>query len=900
MNDLQKNLRFLDLNGEKIAFYSLPALAEERKLDISHLPFSIRLLLEMLLRQEAEGNGSDSDLLKLAAWKPVEKIRSSISIFPQRVVMQDLTGVPVLNDLASLRAAVNRAGGDPAWVNPVIPVDLVVDHSIQVDYTGIPDAFQKNLELEFKRNRERYQFLHWAQKAFRNFRLIPPGTGIVHQVNLEALSPVVWIKDTSGTPLVVPDMVIGTDSHTPMINGLGVLGWGVGGIEAIAAMLGNPLELMVPDVVGVRLSGSLPPGTTPTDLTLTIVQKLRALGVVDKFIEFTGPALDTLGVPERAMIANMAPEYGATASYFPVDQLTLNYLRLTGRPEQTIQLVEAFFREQRLFRTAESPEPEFSTLIEFDLAEIVPSIAGPKKPQSRVTLAEAGQDFKNLLIKEVPEGGYGLSEEQADASVSVEVGGIPVSLKHGSVVLAAITSCTNTSDPFVMIAAGLLARNALERGMKINPAVKASLSPGSRVVTDYLAQAGLLEKLEEIGFTLTGYGCMTCIGNSGQIDPQVARAIEESKLVAAAVISGNRNFEGRVQPLVRANYLASPPLVVAYALAGTIDIDMTREPFGRDADGKPVPLAEVWPAEDEIRMLIAKYVNGEAFRRNDILNSTGSMEWMEMEGGDGLVYEWDPASDYIKEPPFATLPDAVWGEDIHAARALAVFGDAITTDHISPAGSIHPNSPAGRYLQSRGVPPSEFNSYGSRRGNDEVMVRGTFANTRLKNKLAPGVEGGRTLHLPDGTQMDVYDAAMRYREEQIPLIILAGREYGTGSSRDWAAKGVLLLGVRAVIAESFERIHRSNLAGMGVLPLQFMEGEGVQQLDLTGREVFTIPAVSSLDPGAILSVIAVGETGERIQFQVRLRVDTHLEMGTLLQGGILKKAFTQTLSRNSN
>ena len=897
MTEAQKSLRFLNLTGKKIAYYSLPAWAEEIKIELPRLPFSIRILLEMLLRQEAEGKGNENDLESLAAWKPVEKSRASISIHPQRVVMQDLTGVPVLNDLASLRAAVSRAGGNPAAVNPVIPVDLVVDHSIQVDYTGIPDAYKKNLELEFKRNRERYQFLKWAQKAFQKFRLIPPATGIVHQVNLETLSPVVWIQDSDGMQLAAPDMVIGTDSHTPMINGLGVLGWGVGGIEAIAAMLGNPLELMIPDVVGVRLFGSLPAGTTPTDLTLTIVQKLRALGVVDKFIEFTGPALETLGVPERAMIANMAPEYGATASYFPIDLLTINYLRLTGRPESTVQLVEAFFHEQGLFRSAESPEPKFSTLLELNLSEIVPSIAGPKKPQSRVSLTEASQDFQRLLRVEVADGGYGLSGEQVEATAEVQIGGDSLTLKHGSVVLAAITSCTNTSDPFVMVAAGLLARNALARGMRIHPAVKASLSPGSRVVSDYLAQAGLLDKLEALGFTLAGYGCMTCIGNSGQIEPQVARGIEESKLVAAAVISGNRNFEGRVQPLVRANYLASPPLVVAYALAGSLDIDLTRAPLGMDVTGEAVTLAEIWPGDDEIREVVAKYVNGEAFQRNSLQKTPVSPEWQGLEGGEGLVYAWDGGSNYLKEPPFATIQSVDWSQGVRAARALAVFGNGITTDHISPAGAINPPSPAGRYLQSRGISPAEFNSYGSRRGNDEVMVRGTFANTRLKNKLVAGVEGGRTLYLPQEIQMDIYDAAMRYQQENIPLVILAGREYGTGSSRDWAAKGVLLLGVRAVIAESFERIHRSNLAGMGVLPLQFNEGEGVHKLGLTGKESFTIPAVSTLEPGAVIPVIAERENGERIQFQTRLRVDTCQEMETLLQGGILKKAFTLTLNQ---
>jgi aconitate hydratase len=891
MADPHKTTRYINLDGKPIAYYSLPALAEEKRIDLASLPFSIRLLLEMLLRQCGEGKPSEGDLAKLSGWAPGKKELGTIAIFPQRVVMQDLTGVPVLNDLASLRAAVARAGGDPARVNPLIPLDLVVDHSVQVDYTGIPEAFQKNLELEFQRNRERYQFLHWAQQAFQHFRLIPPGTGIVHQVNLEALSPVVWLQENEGLPLAVPDMVIGTDSHTTMINGLGVLGWGVGGIEAIAACLGNPLELPIPEVVGVRLTGSLPQGTTPTDLTLTIVQKLRALGVVDKFIEFTGPALEKLGVPERAMIANMAPEYGATTCYFPVDQKTLDYLRLTGREESTVHLVDSYFRAQGLLHSSDSPEPYFSQILEVSLDLIVPSIAGPKKPENRVALSDAKQDFLSKLGKPVLEGGYGLNQEKIEETISVELDGKKVELPQGAVVLAAITSCTNTSDPYVMIAAGLLARNALARGMRLPVYVKASLSPGSRVVSDYLARAGLLEKLETLGFTLAGYGCMTCIGNSGPFDPAISQALDESKLVAAAVLSGNRNFEGRVQPLVRANYLASPPLVVAYALAGRMDIDLTHDPLGMDKMGKPVTLDQLWPGEAEIHALTAEFVNEEAFHRNRLAGQNGSREWQALKGEEGLIYDWDPLSDYLKEPPFAILPGVDWNAGIHGARALAVFGDGITTDHISPAGAIQPASPAGRYLQERGVLPADFNSYGSRRGNDEVMARGTLANIRLKNLLVAGVEGGRTLHLPDGEQMDIFDAAVRYRKEGVPLVILAGKEYGTGSSRDWAAKGVLLLGVRAVIAGSFERIHRANLAGMGVLPLQFLEGQGVQFLRLTGEENFSIPPISGLEPGSLLTVTAEGEGSDRIEFQVRLRVDSWQEMETFLEGGILKKAY---------
>ena len=899
MLDLSKTLRSFFLDGKEVFFYSLVDYAEILGKDFSRLPFSIRLLLEMILRQSGEGFPSPENLDRLADWKPVEAARGYVGIYPQRVVMQDLTGVPVLNDLVSLRAAVERAGGDPARVDPFIPVDLVVDHSIQADFTSTPDAFQKNLELEFKRNRERYEFLHWAQRSFHNFRLIPPGTGIVHQVNLEALSPMVWVKEREKKLLACPDMVIGTDSHTPMINGLGILGWGVGGVEAIAAMLGNPLELSIPDVVGVRLSGSLPPGTTPTDLTLAIVQKLRAFGVVDKFVEFTGPALADLTVSERAMIANMTPEYGATASYFPVDRQTIDYLRLTARPEETIRLAEQYFRMQGLFRENDTHEPQFSTLLEVNLAEIEPSISGPKKPQSRVTLGKAKEDFLELLGAPVADGGYGLAETEIARKVEFEFGGKCVTIGHGSVVVAAITSCTNTSNPYVMVTAGLLARNAVARGLTSNPAVKASLSPGSRVVTDYLEKANLLEPLERLGFALSGYGCMTCIGNSGQLPEVIGKTIEENQLVTAAVLSGNRNFEGRVQPQVRANYLASPPLVVAFALAGRMDIDLTCEPIGMDKSGNSVILADLWPEEKEIQAVITKFVTPEAFRRNDVYSNVGSREWQDLETGGGIVYGWEKDSTYLREPPFLKLPEVNWDESIDDARALVVFGDTVTTDHISPAGNIPVNSPAGRYLMEKGVLPSDFNSYGARRGNDEVMVRGTFANIRLKNRLVPGVEGGKTLHLPDGQKMDIYDAAMCYLEEGVPLIVLAGREYGTGSSRDWAAKGVLLLGVRAVIAESFERIHRSNLAGMGVLPLEFLEGENFTSLGLNVRESFSVPVFKDLEPGSDILITAKDENGKSTIFKVRVRINSKMEMETLLQGGILKKAFTQTLNQFS-
>ena len=891
MVDLTSTRLPLEGNPRGAAFYSLPAYAKHSGKDLSRLPYSIRLLMEMLLRQAGEGGRSADDLETLAGWKGSSPLNQTVSIQPQRVVMQDLTGVPVLNDLASLRDAVARAGGNPERVNPLIPVDLVVDHSIQADFTGIPDAYQKNLELEFNRNRERYQFLHWAQGAFRNFRLIPPGSGIVHQVNLESLSPVVRVNDTKNGLLAVPDMVIGTDSHTPMINGLGALGWGVGGIEAIAAMLGNPLELPIPAVVGVRLRGELPPGSTPTDLTLFVVQALRKMGVVDQFIEFTGAALGSLGVPERAMIANMAPEYGATAGYFPVDRQTLAYLRLTGRDADTVALVEQYFRGQGLFREAGSPEPVFSRLLEIDLGTIVPAVAGPKKPESRVSLPEVKRNFRELLQQPVAQGGYGIAAEDLEARAEVAAAGGNQEIGHGSVVLASITSCTNTSNPYVMAAAGLLARNAAARGLKVKPVIKASLSPGSRVVTDYLARAGLLKPLEALGFALAGYGCMTCIGNSGALDAEIEKTIQAHRLVTAAVISGNRNFEGRVQPLVRANYLASPPLVVAFALAGRVDIDLTREPLAYDAQGGPVMLADLWPAEDEIREVIDMHVTSEAFQRNDTLKNPGSREWQEMQGSGGLEYAWNPASTYLRNPPFVQLPDVDWSLGVDGARALAVFGDGVTTDHISPAGAIKAQSPAGRYLIENGVSAAEFNSYGSRRGNHEVMARGTFANIRLKNRLVDGVEGGKTIHLPDGGMMDIFDAAMRYREEGVPLIILAGKEYGTGSSRDWAAKGVLLLGVRAVIAESFERIHRSNLAGMGILPLQFMEGESIASIGLTGRELFSLPPVSDLKPGDTLTVRVLNGKNTATQFQVRVRINSRQELDTFLSGGILKNAL---------
>jgi aconitate hydratase len=893
MNAANHFLKTFRLDNKTVSYFSLPDLFRDRKMDAEKLPYSIRILVEMLLRQVGAGETSPVELDSLLEWQPGKTPRANIGILPQRVLMQDLTGVPVLNDLASLRAAAEREGLDPACVNPLIPVDLVVDHSVQVDFTGIPNAYQKNLEYEFKRNHERYEFLHWAQGAYKNFRLIPPGTGILHQVNLETLSPMVWLKETSTGLLACPDMVIGTDSHTPMINGLGVLGWGVGGIEAITAMLGNPLELPIPEVIGVRLSGSLPAGVTPTDLTLTIVEKLRALGVVDKFIEFCGPALEFLSVPERAMIANMTPEFGATASYFPVDGQTITYLHQTARPKETTQLAETFFCAQGLFRGPEMSEPEFSAVLECHLDEIEPSIAGPKKPQSRVSLSNSKKDFLAHLSVPLDQGGFGLAGSELNKSARVSVGGRVVEVRHGSVVLAAITSCTNTSDPEVMIAAGILARNALARGLKVSTGVKMSLSPGSRVVTDYLEKAGLLEALSNLGFTLTGFGCMTCIGNSGPLPEAIGIAVTENNLVTAAVLSGNRNFEGRIQPLVKASYLASPPLVVAFALAGRMDLDLTHDPLGTDPSGREVFLKDLWPSAEEIAKIRSAFVTEEAFRRAAETQSQGGREWQALEGSRGLVFQWEKDSNYLREPPFLQLPDEDPKAEIRGARVLAMLGDSVTTDHISPAGAIPVRSPAGEYLTSKGIAPSEYNSYGSRRGNDEVMIRSTLANIRLKNRLVPGVEGGRTIHLPDREEMDIHAASVRYRQEGVPLVVLAGREYGTGSSRDWAAKGVMLLGVRAVIARSFERIHRSNLVGMGVIPLQFQEGESAESLGLTGEEVFALPAIASLKPGGKATVWAMSENGEEKQFQVGVRINSQAEMDTLLQGGILKKALHQ-------
>lgn len=879
-------------------FYRLSKLENYCRISLERLPFSIRIMLETVLRQCNEKEITSQDVINLAGWTPTAVERPSLPFLPARVVMQDFTGVPAVVDLAAMRAAMARLGRDPKKINPITPVDLVIDHSLQVDFFASPDALQRNADLEFQRNRERYEFLHWGQNAFDNFRVVPPATGIVHQVNLEYLAQVVLAKEENGVRLAFPDTLVGTDSHTTMINGLGVIGWGVGGIEAEAAMLGQPIDLVAPDVIGFKLYGELQEGVTATDLTLTVTQMLRQKGVVEKFVEFYGPGLDSMSLPDRATIANMAPEYGATIGFFPVDDETLRYLRLTGRPAAVVERVERYCKEQGLFRTASTPDPVFNDTLELDLGSVEPSLAGPKRPQDRVSLWEVKQSFQKALTAPIKERGYELSPEAAQRSAMMGTNGGKVEMKHGSVVIAAITSCTNTSNPSVMLGAGLVAKKAVERGLRVRPYVKTSLAPGSRVVSAYLEHAGLLEPLAELGFNVVGYGCTTCIGNSGPLPAEVVKAITSVDLVAAAVLSGNRNFEGRVHPYVRANYLASPPLVVAYALAGTMDIDLVNEPLGVDKDGKPVFLRDIWPSNEEIRQAISQAVQPEMFTEKYRNVFSGNPTWNAIQASQGELYAWDPQSTYIQEPPFFLdlTPEVPHISEIHGARALVFLGDSITTDHISPAGAIPADSPAGRYLIERGVSVRDFNSYGSRRGNDQVMTRGTFGNIRLKNRLVPGVEGGFTLHLPDNIQMSIYEAAMQYKEEGVPLIVLAGKEYGTGSSRDWAAKGTLLLGVKAVIAESYERIHRSNLVGMGVLPLQFLPGESADRLGLTGREVYHIEGLDDqIQPDSQVTVRAIADNSQEVVFNAIARLNTPIEVDYYRNGGILHTVLRSLL-----
>lgn len=881
------------------AYYRLEKLQEDGLTQLQRLPFSIRVMLESLLRQCNQVEISNQDVANLALWKPVTANRPPLPFRPARVVMQDFTGVPAVVDLAAMRSAIQRLGGDPKRINPLVPVDLVIDHSVQVDFFTLPDSLARNAELEFQRNRERYEFLRWGQRAFDNFRVVPPATGIVHQVNLEYLAPVVMSTPDDDMLLAFPDTLVGTDSHTTMINGLGVVGWGVGGIEAEAAMLGQPIDLVTPDVIGFKLFGELREGVTATDLTLTITQMLRKRGVVEKFVEFFGPGLDRLSLPDRATIANMAPEYGATIGFFPVDEETLRYLRLSGRSPQVVELVESYCKAQGLFRTADTPDPEFTDVLELDLGDVVPSLAGPKRPQDRLPLSEVKRAFRSALIAPVKERGYELNSEQLHNKAQVRSDDAAEVMAHGAVVIAAITSCTNTSNPSVMVSAGLLARNALARGLKVKSYVKTSLAPGSRVVTEYLHKAGLLEPLADLGFHVVGYGCTTCIGNSGPLPAEVVKAITSVDLVAASVLSGNRNFEGRVHPHVRANFLASPPLVVAYALAGTVDLDLLHEPLGLDSQGAPVYLRDIWPTDLEVKQVVTGSLLPQMFEDKYADVFSGNETWNAIQVPEGELYAWDEGSTYIQEPPFfvGLTQGLAPAQDILHARVLGFFGDSITTDHISPAGSFSVESPAGRFLVGKGISAKDFNSYGSRRGNDRVMTRGTFANIRLKNRLVPGVEGGVTLHLPGGEQMSIYDAAMRYQAEGIPLVILAGKEYGTGSSRDWAAKGTTLLGVKAVIAESFERIHRSNLVGMGVLPLQFKPGENSDTLGLTGEEVISVLGLAdALAPGQEVKVVARKEDGSQVEFSTIARLDTAIEVKYYTNGGILHTVLRSMLA----
>jgi aconitate hydratase len=879
--------------------YRLENLEKRGLGSISRLPFSIKVLLESVLRNCDGALITEQDVAALAGWNAKSPAAREVPFKPARVILQDFTGVPAIVDLAAMRSAMKRLGGDPTKINPQVPVDLVIDHSLQVDFFGNPQALERNAEVEFRRNRERYEFLRWGQKAFDNFRVVPPATGIVHQVNLEFLAEVV-LEHKHGPEVVwLPDTLVGTDSHTTMINGLGVLGWGVGGIEAEAAMLGQPYYFLTPKVVGFKLTGRLREGVTATDLVLTVTEMLRKKGVVDKFVEFYGDGLSQMTLADRATVANMAPEYGATMGFFPVDAETLRYLRQTGRREEEVQRVERYSKEQGIFRTDQSSDPEYSETLELDLAAVTPSLAGPKRPQDRVPLSAMKSAFQQALAAPEKERGFGLSPEEIGRVVTVAFNGERASLKHGSVVIAAITSCTNTSNPSVMFGAGLLAKKAAERGLQIPPYVKTSLAPGSKVVTEYLKAAGLIEPLAALRFNLVGYGCTTCIGNSGPLPPEVAKAVTEHQLVAAAVLSGNRNFEGRVHPQVRASYLASPPLVVAYALAGTVDIDLDNEPLGRDDSGRPLYLRDVWPSQAEIVQAMERAIRPEMFRESYKNVWDGNPNWNAIPVAAGALYDWRPDSTYIQEPPFFTdlSPEPQPISQIRGGRVLALLGDSITTDHISPAGSIAEESPAGRYLIEHGVRKKDFNSYGSRRGNDRVMVRGTFANIRLKNQLVAGSEGGVTVHFPDGERMWIYDAAMRYKQEGVPLLVIAGKEYGSGSSRDWAAKGTLLLGIRAALAESYERIHRSNLVGMGVLPLQFAEGVNAASLALTGQEVFDITGLDDhICPRAEVSVTATSPNGARRSFRAIARLDSVIEVDYYRNGGVLPTVLRSLLN----
>ena len=939
-------------NGREGFLYSLPALEEQGIGKISRLPVSIRIVLESVLRNCDDKKVRRKDVETLAKWNAKKPANEEIPFVVARIVLQDFTGVPLVVDLAAMRSAVQRLDGDPKIIEPLVPVDLVVDHSVQVDFFGSAKALQLNLEMEFKRNRERYQFLKWGQQAFKTFQLIPPGIGIVHQVNLEYLAKGVQHSKIDNREIFYPDTLVGTDSHTTMINGLGVVGWGVGGIEAEAGMLGQPVYFLTPEVVGVHLTGQLREGVTATDLVLHITQMLRAQGVVGKFVEFYGEGAASLPVPDRATIGNMSPEYGATMGFFPVDQESVTYLRATGRTEEQCAAFENYFRVQKMFGMPRKGEIDYSIDLELNLADVQPAVAGPKRPQDRINLPALGETFRSLLQKPIKEGGYGMKDVDLGAKHLVQLNGSPPSdgdtpssdkngpsiepgeernkaemvnnrptpdtakelrdsaadpfhhgesrIGHGTVLIAAITSCTNTSNPSVMLAAGLLAKKAVERGLRIDPAVKTSLAPGSRVVTDYLDKTGLQKYLDQLGFNLVGYGCTTCIGNSGPLHPKIEKAINDYDLVAASVLSGNRNFEARVHQNIKANFLMSPPLVVAFALAGRVDVDLSKEPIGKDKNGKETFLRDLWPSLKEVRDAMQSALRPDVFRKLYRDFADQNPKWNEIPSSTGEVYQWDEKSDYIHEPPF--FKDFSMGvgkiDNIVGARALGIFGDSVTTDHISPAGAIKATSPAGQYLVSRGIQPQDFNSYGSRRGNDLVMTRGTFANVRIKNLMVPGTEGGVTKHYPDGEQMSIFDAAMRYQKEKVPLVILAGHEYGTGSSRDWAAKGTKLLGVKAVVAASFERIHRSNLVGMGVLPLQFLDGVTAQSLGLDGSQTFSIGGLSdAIQPGQRLTIEIENQDRQKRYVPVKLRIDTPIEIDYYRHGGILPFVLRQLLAK---
>src|SRR5688500_7751550 len=889
MNDFFKARDVLKVGDKDYVIYRLDALEKAGLTNLKTLPFSIRIVLEAALRQCNDLEIKQSDVKNIAAWTP-NGVRPGIPFLPARVIMQDFTGVPAVVDLAAMRAAVARLGGDPRKINPLVPVDLVIDHSIQVDFFATADALTRNTEMEFHRNRERYEFLKWGQKAFSNFRVVPPMTGIVHQVNLEYLADVVMTKQNGNETLAFPDTLVGTDSHTTMINGLGVVGWGVGGIEAEAVMLGQPMDMLLPDVIGFKLYGKLRDGVTATDLVLTVTQMLRNKGVVDKFVEFFGEGLNSMSLTDRATIANMAPEYGATMGFFPVDAETIRYMELTGRPKAVIERTEAYMRAQGLFREVSTPDPDFTDTLELELQSVVPSLAGPKRPQDRVPMAELKETFKKALTAPVKERGFDLGPEAVNAEMTFGTNGGSIKMTHGAVVIAAITSCTNTSNPSVMVGAGLLAKKAIEKGLNVKPYVKTSLAPGSRVVTEYLQKANLIAPLAQLGFNVVGYGCTTCIGNSGPLPGEVAKAVTGGDLVAAAVLSGNRNFEGRIHPLVKANFLASPPLVVAYALAGTVDIDLDKDPLGVDKNGQAVYLKDLWPTQEEIAETIASSLDVSMFQQRYASVFDGSDTWKEIQITGGDLYEWNETSTYIHHPPYfqSLTLDVPSLCDMRATRVLCMFRDSIATHHISPAGNIAADSPAGKYLQERGVQPKDFNSYGARRGNDLVMARGTFANIRLKNLIVDPKEGNLTKHFPEGEEMSIYDAAMEYQSEGVPVIVIAGKEYGTGSSRDWAAKGPNLQGVKAVIAESFERIHRSNLVGMGILPLKFMEGQNADALGLKGDDVFDIEDLSDhLAPRSVVTVRATKIDESVVEFKTIALLNTQVEANYYRNGGIL-------------